>query len=167
MTDAQNDPAMDELTRNTLSSAWNFSHNLFEFETVFGVENGKPPFDHTQTDAIRNGVSDPTTLLCSGTPETCTPSFGSADAQARYLMERFRASNVWLRTDIGLQSPADVFRLRDQWLVASTLSWSDMRIILCRANPSASYPNLFGESETCGHPARDPSAYMLVLPKKP
>jgi hypothetical protein len=167
MANAQKDPAIDKPTSDTLSAAWNFSLNLFNSELVFGVKNGKPPFDPKQTDAIRNGVGNPMGLLCSGTPETCAASFGTADAQARYLMENFRASTVWLRTDVNLQSPPDVLRLRDQWLIAAALSWADMRNILCRANPLASYTTLFGESETCGHPARDVSTYFFPIPKRP
>ena len=145
---SQKDPGAEEPTRDTLMRASLFSHNLFELE-ISDVHTGKPRFDPAQTLAIRNGVTDPSHLSCSGTPETCTPIWGSPAAEARYLMENFRASTLWIRTSVALQSSGDHFAFRDKMLVSAAVTWTELRTILCSGDPAAHFTDLLGDPSGC------------------
>lgn len=126
--------------RETLNSARNFADTLATFEVA-------TPYKNAESQKIRAAITDPMHLICPAAADnSCTIDFGAPPAEARYLMESFRASYIWLQ---AAPVSGDQRKFWDGFEPHVRDSWAAMRGILCRYSPQATYTTLVGAPESC------------------
>jgi len=132
-------------TLELIRRARTFSQSLRALEDL-DARTGDSPFDPKESNLIRNSTSDPMTLACpEGAKTTCVVMLGSVSSEARYLMEQFRASVVWLRHPCN----ADCSDLKTRLLPDVTNTWTELREALCADEPQATFPDWLGRTTAC------------------